>query len=276
MKQIRLVLSIFTLCLLTSCVVTEKISFNEDHSGKLVYDMDMSQIMAMAGDKLGETDTKKSKKKKNKKEETEMDSTFTFKDIFKDKQDSLNSLPEEERLRYKQMENYTVRMVMSEKNKKFNYIFSTAFKSPSELQNLVSPLNAASQMNPMGSQLGSDTKKNEGITKYTYDGKSFSKFVSISPREAFNKELKKALDENPSETEEEDLSNSEIAEGMDQAMKMISEQSKYFMEVSFPKKIKSISIPNAKISEDGKSAILTFSLEDYMESKNLNFEVELE
>lgn len=273
MKVLKIILSLLLLNSFTSCVITEKINFNEDHSGKLVYDMDMSQIMEMARDKVGGADSKKSKNKKGAFDRTEMDSTFTFKELFKEKQDSINSLPEEERLKLKQMENYTMRMLMSERNKQFKYIISTDFNSPTELQNLVSPMNAASQFNQMGSQLTKDSPKNEGITKYSFDGKTFSKLVSLSPNALLMKGLKKGLNKEASEAEE---SEDDLSEKMDETMKMVFEQSKYYMEVSFPKKIKSISIPNAVISDDKKSVVLTFSMNDYMESKNLNFEVELE
>jgi hypothetical protein len=63
---------------------------------------------------------------------------------------------------------------------------------------------------------------------------------------------------------------------MTQSMEMIYQESNYTMEVAFPKKIKKISAPNAKISEDKKSVTLTYPMKEYMESKNLNFEVELE
>ena len=87
MKFIVRIVFIVGLFFFNSCAITETFEINEDRSGKFRYDIDMSQVMQMAGN-LGAEESTKSKKKTNKKKKNQevaskvMDTTFTFKSIF--------------------------------------------------------------------------------------------------------------------------------------------------------------------------------------------------
>lgn len=262
---------------LTSCVVQENLNFNEDGSGRLTYKIDMSKMMTMAGDKLGEKSSKKKNKKNNKKEANskDIDSVFSYKDMLVGKEDSIAKLPIEEQARLKKMEKYSGRLVMNEAQKKMEFHLFTDFKNPAELQDLVSPVNSLAGMNPSTAQLGNDAPKNEGITSYDYNGKKFVKIVTLAPKTDLQKDLEK-LDRDSEKDGEEDVDVEKLANELSESFKMMYNESSYEMTVSFPKKIKKVSIPNAKISEDGKTVVLVFPMENYMESKDVNFEVELE
>ena len=269
-----ILLSVFVF---TSCVVQENLNFNEDGSGRLTYKIDMSKMMTMAGDKFGEKSSKKKNKKNNKKEANskDIDSVFSYKDMLVGKQDSIALLPVEEQARLKKMEKYSGRLVMNEAQKKMEFHLFTDFKNPVELQDLVSPVNSLAGMNPSTAQLGNDAPKNEGITSYDYNGKKFVKIVTLAPKSDLQKDLEK-LDRDSEKEGEEDVNVEKLANELSESFKMMYNESSYEMTVSFPKKIKKVSIPNAKISEDGKTVVLVFPMENYMESKDVNFEVELE
>jgi hypothetical protein len=271
----NILFSLLVAFLMTSCVVTESLTFNQDGSGKLVYKADMGTMMSMLGDKLGNESDKKSKKNKKKSNELEkeIDSTFSFKEILASKQDSIAKLSPEEQARLKKMEKYNVHMVMSESKKIMYYEFLTDFKTPLELQELVSPLNTITDLNKSSNALGENkTPENNGITSYTFNGKQFKKVVKLKTEAELTEEYKKSL-ENSGISEED---SGEMSKNINDSMEMIYKESSYIMNVTFPSKIKSISIKNAVISEDGKSATLTFLMENFMKSENLNFEVELE
>lgn len=267
MRKLSLLI-VFTSLLFTSCVVKETLTFNQNNSGKLAYEINMSKMMEMAGDKMGGDSKKKSKKKND--ASKDIDSTFSFKELYADKKDSIAKLPKEEQERLKKMERYSGRIIMNEEKKKMEIHFFTDFNNPSELQELVSPVNALSSMNPSGAQMGDETPKNDGETTYKFDGKKFTKMVKVNAGEELKKGLE-AIKESASEEEEDDFSND-----MSETFKMMYDQSSYEMTVNFPKKIKKVSIPNAKISADGKSVTILFAMANYMESKDMNFDVELE
>jgi hypothetical protein len=262
---------------LTSCVVQENLNFNEDGSGKLTYKIDMSKMMTMAGDKFGGETNKKKSKKNNKKADNskDIDSVFSYKDMLVGKEDSIAKLPIEEQVRLKKMEKYSGRLVMNEAQKKMEFHLFTDFKNPTELQDLVSPVNSLASMNPSTAQLGNDTPKNEGITSYDYNGKKFIKIVTVAPKSDLQKDLEK-LEKDANEEGEEDVNVEKLANELSESFKMMYNESSYEMTISFPKKIKKVSVSNAKISDDGKTVVLVFPMENYMESKDVNFEVELE
>ena len=269
-----ILLSVFVF---TSCVVQENLNFNEDGSGRLTYKIDMSKMMTMAGDKFGGETNKKKSKKNNKKADNskDIDSVFSYKDMLVGKEDSIAKLPIEEQARLKKMEKYSGRLVMNEAQKKMEFHLFTDFKNPTELQDLVSPVNSLASMNPSTAQLGNDTPKNEGITSYDYNGKKFIKIVTVAPKSDLQKDLEK-LEKDANEEGEEDVNVEKLANELSESFKMMYNESSYEMTISFPKKIKKVSVSNAKISDDGKTVVLVFPMENYMESKDVNFEVELE
>ena len=246
MKLYKLLSFCFVLATLTSCTLTENIYVNDNGTGKFSVDMDGSSLMAMAGDQLG-PDAKKN-----------IDSTFTFKQLFEEKKDSIAKLSPEAQKELKKLENFVVNTKMNAEKKEFLMTISTDFKNVNELQDALQSLSAlqrleggASAATPFGKGLGDNNSK----LTYTYDGKKFTRKAVIDKQ----KVAEKAKDSTA------DMS------------KMIFASSNYIIKYHFPKKIKKVSNPNALFSEDRKSITIQYPFTDYMENPDkLNFDVEFE
>jgi hypothetical protein len=246
MKLYKLLSFCFVLATLTSCTLTENIYVNDNGNGKFSVDMDGSSLMAMAGDQLG-PDAKKN-----------IDSTFTFKQLFEEKKDSIAKLSPEAQKELKKLENFVVNTKMNGEKKEFLMTISTDFKNVNELQDALQSLSAlqkleggANASTPFGKGLGDNNSK----LSYTYDGKKFTRKAVIDKQ----KVAEKAKDSTA------DMS------------KMIFASSNYIIKYHFPKKIKKVSNPNALFSEDRKSITIQYPFTDYMENPDkLNFDVEFE
>ena len=291
MQLITRITCILGLFFLTSCAITESFEIREDRSGKFRYDIDLSQMMAMAGN-IGAEEPSKSKKKKNKKKEEvaskEMDTTFTFKSILEEKKDSIAKLPVDEQQKLKRLEKFTVHMVMNEAEKKLIYSMYSDFDTIDELMEMMSPMQSMQSIgggavaNPMANS-AVDALKDDSKTSYFYDGKVFKKIVAPgSFKDALKQELEN-VDEDAVETSEEAIEGATeeaIEESLDQmseSMGMIFEQSSYKMVYTFPKAVKSITFENAQFSADRKTVTVDIAMDDYMEHpEKLSFEVVFE
>jgi hypothetical protein len=247
MKLYKHFLVIATIVLLTSCTFTENIYINEDGTGKFSVDMDASGLMAMMpADSLGTTKP--------------MDSTFTFKQLFQEKKDSIAKLPIEQQQRLKKLEGFSMRTKMIPAEKQFMFSVFTDFKNVSDLQDAMTTINDAqgaakdkSIDNPLLPSSGFGN--NNSILKYSYDGKKFTRKATLLKKEV-------ATTENDS---------------AEAAYKMIYESSTYTVNYHFPKKVKKVSNKKALYSEDRKTITIEFPFNEYMkEPEKLNFEVEFE
>lgn len=283
MKIIKILFALVLLFNLTSCSITEKIIINDNGSGKFAYEIDGSQMMSMMGNAfkdLGEDekDSKKKKNKKNKEEEVvkaskNIDSTFTFKELFASKQDSIAKLSPQEQAKLKKMERFSVRTIMNEDEGKMNYSIFTDFNTISELQDVMSPLESMKTISPTGQQAGGmgmapNALEENASTRYFYDGKTFKKIVS---------KLEKKKEESKPD---EDAAIAEVeaeAIRLKESMNMFYDQSNYKVVYQFPKAVKKVSLQNALYSEDRKTITIEYTLKDYMENPDkLNLEVTFE
>lgn len=233
----------------SSCTFTEEIVINTDGTGKYNLDMDGSSLMAMMPkDSLGG------------KNEKAVDSTFSFKELFAQKKDSISKLSKEEQESIKKLENFNMRMQMNYETKKFLFSMNTAFKSVGELQNIMTDLN---KLNKMGKSKANDPFGGAGAMgmptlgaanykmNYLYDGKKFIR-KAVVDKEVLKKQDSDSLDQ----------------------YKMIFDASKYVIKYHFPKPIKTISNPSALFSEDRKTVTIEYTFNEYMkEPEKLNFEV---
>ena len=231
----------------TSCQITENIYLQEDGSGQIVYDIDASELMALAGDQLGEMG------KKN------IDSTMTFKQLFEEKKDSIAKMPLEEQQRLKKFEDVSMHMQMNAAQKVFKISLLNNFKKAAELQDMMQAMKvmksldnkAAQADNPLGSMM--DSGANTDL-KYSFDGKTFRRSLKITDPKLNEK--------------------SKDSTGM---VKMTFSGSKYILKYHFPKKVKSVSNPNALFSDDRRTITIPYSLVDYMEQpETMSFEVILD
>jgi len=230
-----------------SCTFTEEITINTDGTGKYNLDMDGSAFMAMMPkDSVGGENEKA------------IDSTFSLKQLFEEKKDSIATLSKEQQEKIKKLEKFNMRMLMNYEAKKFFFSMNTDFNSVSELQDVMDNMSELQKMNkdkkqaslnPMGdtSMFGNNGSK----INYAYDGKKFSRKAIV------DKEALKKLDNDSLES-----------------YKMIFESSKYILKYHFPKAVKSVSNKTALFSEDRKTITIEHTFNEYMKApEKLNFEV---
>ncbi len=240
--KIRFLLVAAVAILFTSCQVTENIYVNDDGTGKLSFDIDASGVMSMAGDKLGN--------------EKDIDSTFTFKQVFAGKKDSIAKLPAEEQARIKKLGNISVNMKMKAAEKQFMVSMFTDFKNANEMVDMMQALNSMKprQTQTAGSALASVGSADVTDLKFSYDGKSFKRTVIIKDKAA--------------------LARIKDTTGMSQ---MMFAGSNYTLKYHFPRKVKSVSNPDAMFSDDRKTVTVQYPFADYFENPDkLNLEVVLD
>jgi len=274
MKSIKLLFALLLTLALTSCTITEKMIINDNGSGKFAYDIDGTKMMSMMGSAFkgdDKEDTKKDKKETvNRKNKKVVDSTFTFKEMFASKQDSISKLSPEEQAKIKKMERFSVRTIIDEEKGIMNYSMFTDFNSISELQDVMSPVESMKSISPTGQKSGGmgmapDALEDNSSTSFFYDGKTFKKTVAKI-------EKKKEVTEEAEEGSEDDVANK-----MKESLDMFYDQSNFKVVYQFPKAVKKISIENALYSEDRKTITIEYPLKDYMENPDkLNFEVTFE
>ncbi|WP_345090277.1 hypothetical protein [Flavobacterium chungnamense] len=271
MKSIKLLFALLLTLAMTSCTITEKMIINDNGSGKFAYDIDGTKMMSMMGSAFkgdDKEDTKKDKKETvNRKNKKVVDSTFTFKEMFASKQDSISKLSPEEQAKIKKMERFSVRTIIDEEKGIMNYSMFTDFNSISELQDVMSPVESMKSISPTGQKSGGmgmapDALEDNSSTSFFYDGKTFKKTVAKI-------EKKKEVTEEAEEGSEDDVANK-----MKESLDMFYDQSNFKVVYQFPKAVKKISIENALYSEDRKTITIEYPLKDYMENPDkLNFEV---
>lgn len=249
MKLYKLLSFSFLIATLTSCTLTENIYVSDNGTGKFSVDIDGSSLMAMAGDQIG--DQMGAEAKKN------VDSTFTFKQLFEEKKDSIAKLSPEAQKDLKKLEDFVVNTKMNAEKKEFLMTLSRDFKNVNELQDVVQSLSALQKLEGAGSAapFGNGLGDNSSKLSFTYDGKKFTRKAVIDKQ----KLAEKAKDSAP------DMS------------KMIFASSSYIIKYHFPKRIKKVSNPSALFSDDRKSITIQYPFTDYMENPDkLNFDVEFE
>lgn len=233
---------------LTSCQITENIYLQEDGSGKIAFDVDASGMMEIAGSALAESG-----------KATEMDSTFTFRQLFEERKDSIAKLPQAEQQRLKRMENMSVNMKMSAKSKEFKISLLTDFKKADELQDMMQGMKSikdlerapAETQNPLSGFM--DGASNTDL-KYSFDGKTFKRTLKIIDE-------KKQL-------------QAKDTTGM---VAMMFGSSGYTIKYHFPRKVKSVTNPNALYSEDRKTITIQYPLSEYLEQpEKMSFDVVLD
>ena len=272
MKHLKLLFALAFVFNLSSCTVTEKMIVNDNGSGKFSYDIDGTKMMSMMGSAFKEEgkDPKKSKKKKEKPGK-DIDTTFTFKEMFANKQDSIAQLSPEEQAKIKKMEKFSVRMVMNEEKGIMNYSIFTDFNTVAELQDVMTPVESMKSLSPGGKTGGMgmapSSIQDNASTKFFFDGKKFTKTLS---------RLEKKTEEEKKEVAEESEALAEELK-LKQSMEMFYQQSSFKVVYQFPKAVKRVSAENALFSQDRKTITIEYPFKDYIETPDkASFEVEFE
>ena len=233
-----------------SCQFSEDIYINEDGSGKISFSFDGSQLMQMAGDKFAEEG------------EEDIDSTFSFKEIFDEKRDSISKLSKEEQAKLKSLEDYKMHMLMNPDTKEMKFELYTEFKKATEMKDMFKAMNNFSNMKGSGAAEVNDPNNpfsslgEGGNTElnYTFDGTTFTREVKV-----LDKEIQKRLGDSLQE------------------MAAMFGSSTYKLNYHFPRPIKTVSNDNAMFSADRKTVMMEFPFMTYaMDPEALNLEIVLE
>lgn len=252
MKKILSLLAL--LFVLTSCNFTEEITFKEDGSGEFTMVYDMSEVM----NKMKEMGMDSSDEER---EPEKVDSIIYFKDIIKERADSIAVMPKEEQERIKALEDFIMKMRMDEEKGVFDIGIGTKFKNFNDLPEVLKNLEDAKKMSSGGagqmSRMGETavakaTQNSLEMLDYSFDGKTFSR------------SLKKDVERSQ---EDMDALNEEMAQ-MGEAKDMFEAMS-YTLLYNFPKKIKSVSNKNAVIENDGKTVRLELNFIEMIKSPEL-------
>ncbi|WP_452601409.1 hypothetical protein [Pontimicrobium sp. MEBiC06410] len=249
MKRFTVLLACLLVFVLTSCQFSEDIYINEDGSGKMSFSFDGSELMQMAGDEMGG------------KEEV-IDSTFSFKELFDTKRDSISKLSAEEQEKLKSLEPFNMHMVMNTKTSEMKFDMYREFSKADELQDMFKAMNNFSNMKGKGAAKVNDPNNpfsslgKNGSTElsYSYNGRVFTRTAKILDKEAY-KQMTDSISK----------------------MSMMFASSKYKLNYHFPKPIKSVSNEKALYSADRKSVTVEYGFMEYVSNPEaLNLEVILE
>lgn len=231
---------------MTSCNFTEEIHLNEDGSGKLSINFDAQELMAMVGslDSL--------------RQEQPMDSTLVFKDLLEEKKDSIALLPLEEQARLKNLEPFSMHMVVDPAAQVMRFELFSEFQNIEKVNDAFNAFQSASALGPksdgaMGaaSMTGGDPATE---VNYTFSKNTFSRSITIIDQELFKKNLDSM-----------------------QGTEMFLGGSTYTFKYHFPRRVKKVNVEGATFSMDGKTMIYEVDFLEMMKSpETMALEVELE
>ncbi len=240
-KCILLLVLVFTLA---SCQFTETMNLNDDGTGRMSLSVDLSEMMAFGGEMMKDTTLVKT------------DTIISFRELFKEKKDSIAQLSKDEQKRLMAMENYNIHMVTDPETNKMIVDIFIDFKDVSEANDLMKGFDQSEGMIPGMSNDNKNGEKEPEIVGVEYSYKN-----GIFKRDAYiiDKELHKAQIDSMKQTES-------FMSGMT-----------YKLKYTFPKKIKKSSVDDATYSLDGKTIELERTFVEYMKNPDvLDLEVELE
>ena len=247
MKNIRLLLSFLLAGLITACNFTEELFIEEDGSGRINIHFDGNEVMAglasMESDSL--------------QKEEKMDSTLVFRDLLREKADSIAQLPIEEQEKLKKLEPFSMRIIMDSKAEKLQFDLFSDFKEVSEVNDAFSAFQDASSMGPQpngAQQNQSGTPSLPTQVNYLFDGNSFSRKTAILDKELFSQSLDSL-----------------------QGAEMFLSGSTYTFKYHFPRKVKAVNVEGATFSLDGKT--MTYAVDFLQMMKDpasIDIQVELE
>lgn len=247
MKKLKVLFAMLVVGMVIACNFTEEIYLNEDGSGKLSINFDADELMAM----MGSLDSLK--------QDEAIDSTIVFKDLLKEKKDSIAQLSQEEQAKLKKLEPFSMHMVMKPEEQIMKFELFSEFKDISGVKDAFNAFQSASSLSPTP---GSNTAQVPPITSsnsatevdYSFKGNNFSRKITIVNQELFQKSI-------------DSMASAE----------MFLSSSTYTFKYHFPRRVKNVNVEGATFSMDGKTMIYEVSFLDMMKTpESINLEVELE
>lgn len=282
MKHLIYVSLIAVTMLLGSCNVSERIVFNEDMGGRYESVIDLSQMMALGGQRKPADPEKKKQK---------MDTLVVFNDILETYRDSIATLPAAERKKIESLKDMSMQMKMDEDTGEMVMTIAKDFEQFKDIERIAYDMDAAfdsaKKTTPNGeqasqgpaSQMMSMDKVIYTFTDNTFrrtDPKSLSEH--LKDEGILSEETKLDLDDlkgNDATSDEPD----EMMKGMMAQMGEELSKSKMKLEYVFPRKVVSVSPEGATISEDGKTVTFEVDWKTLLDGNDRvleNFEVVLE
>jgi len=229
-----------------SCQFTETMVLNEDGSGRMAIEMDMSEMMAFGGMIEDSTITK-------------IDTLVSMKSILEEKQDSISQLSKKEQAKLKKMENYFLRMYMDTEDDEMVMKMYTDFKNVEEANDIMDGFGNASSLVPNLGGGDMNFKKDEESSEIMGVSYQYKKGKFI--RDAYIKDIEK---------HKAQIDSMKNAESFMSSMK-------YKLKYTFPKKIVKSSVEDATYSLDGKTIEFERNFIDYMKDPDImDLEVEIE
>ncbi|MBU2946972.1 hypothetical protein [Zobellia uliginosa] len=244
MKLFRILATVFITVLFVACNFTEEIHFKADGTGKMNIGFDGGEMLQM----LPSSDSTQL--------EEVIDSTIVFKDLLREKKDSIAQLSQEQQAELKKLEPFSLHMMMDAEKGIMNFEMFTDFKDVSEVNDAFNAFQSASSIGPAaGSKPMPKNSANEATqVDYTFKKGKFERKATITDTELFQKSI----------------DSLETAE-------MFLSSSTYTFKYHFPKRVKSTNVEEATFSMDGKTMIYEVNFLDMIKDpESILIEVELE
>ncbi len=264
MKKLLLFIAVISM---TSCQLTEEVTFKEDGSGTYNFVIDMSAMLSMKGEKEKIDENGEAHKPEKK------DSIIYVKDLLEKYKDSLKNLSPEERAFMKRMKNATMHIQLDEAKDKMIMTYSLPFKSVKDLSNISEDFRKIDKLSkekqgktgkdPMGEMFGG---MNNTKVSYEFSKHKFSRKMTVIEEE------KEEVEKNDEKKDSDEIGE-KVDKGMADMMKMFT----YKIVYHFPRKIKNVTYKDAMLGTDGKTLIIqtTFDKID-KDPKMLEFDVTFE
>ncbi len=248
----KFLLLVLSLTLLTSCQLTEEVTFDAKGSGIYSLNIDMSQMMAMGNEMSHKNDSLKSKKIPEKK-----DTIISIAKFLEKNKDSIKKLSQEEQAALNALKDAKIRIALDEAKDQMLMQYIIPFKNVKDLSTINDKLKQLNKLNKNKTDKGlNDLQKKMPQAKVTY------KFSKHKFRRIVTPASKKAQKTDTTKNDQ-----------MTQMLGMFS----YKLIYHFPYKIKSVSYDKALLTADGKTLIIEMPMNTLVEDPELlDFEVRFE
>jgi hypothetical protein len=242
MKNITL---LFLTLLATSCQVSETLNINHDGSGNIevmeLRDENFFQKINLLNNEV--------------EKEKFIDSTYVFGDFIKKHSKTFLVTSVEHQKVFEKYSNVKVRVKKNSYEKDFRNTYTQNFENTNQIVDLYK---TDDYVDDIIKNYSLDAEEHYYSVSYTFDGFIFKRIVKITNPEILKKEIDRI-------------------ENYKSKLSKFNPIQNYILNYNFSRPIKSISNPNAKISEDKKSLVLEFKLSDcYQNPEITNLEVVLE
>ena len=241
MKRILLLLVIL---LTASCQVTETLRINPDGTGTIEVNelRDENSYMQLAKEEYA-------------KEDFYRDTTYVFKDYFSKYGETFARTSKEDQNVYLRYSDVNVHIKKSSSEKEFRTLISQNFKNATDIVDLYKAEDYADNIK---NNYALSAEEHYYKVSYSYVGNRFNRTVKITDSIFLKREFDRL----------------EKYKTYYKGLKLVQS---YVLDYHFPRKIQSVSNPQAKISENQKSLSIEFLLTDCVQNPTItNLEVILE